>query len=61
MEDENYFDPTEEGALRDAWCMIHSDETDYNTLREVILGETILKEQSLDYWKENIDEHTTDE
>jgi len=53
--DENYFDADEEDALHDAWCMIHSDETEYDTFREVILGETIFEEHALDYWAENIE------
>lgn len=54
MED-NYFDIDEEDVLHDAFLMIVSDSTDYENIEDVLLGETIYEQHSLDYWRENID------
>lgn len=46
MAEENYFNLEEEDALHDAFLMIRSDETEYDNLRDVILGETLFTEDS---------------
>jgi len=56
----NHFDAIEEDVLHEAWCLIHSDDTEYNNLREVILGETVYDDYALDFAKEQFDT-TTDE
>ena len=56
MTEDNYFDSNEEDALHDAFLMSHSERTDYDNLRDVLLGETIFEERGLDWWQENIDE-----
>lgn len=50
--DEYYFDRDQEDVLHDAFLMINSSDTEYETLREVILGETRYGEESLEVWEE---------
>lgn len=54
MED-NYYDHDEEDVLHDAFLMIVSERTDYENIEDVLIGETIYEQHSLDFWKENID------
>lgn len=48
--DEYYFDRDQEDVLHDAFLMINSSDTEYETLIEVILGETQYDESALDGW-----------
>jgi len=55
--DKNYFDADEEDALQEAWAMMQSDKIEHDTLREVILNETVYDEHTLDYWAAEIDDY----
>jgi hypothetical protein len=55
--DKNYFDADEEDALQEAWAMMQSDKIEHDTLREVILNETVYDERALDYWAAEIDNY----
>jgi len=48
--DDIYFDRMTEGAVMDAWLMIQSDETPYETLEAVIINETTFSEDMLSQW-----------
>ncbi|MFB6352934.1 MAG: hypothetical protein ABEJ92_02500 [Halobacteriales archaeon] len=52
---ENYFDHDEEDVLHDAFLMIVCERTDYENIEDVLVGETIYDERTLDYWKQNAD------
>lgn len=56
MADGNYFDSREENGLHDAYLMIQSDKTEYECLKDVLLGETIFDEEGLEFWEENVDD-----
>jgi len=55
-DNENYFDRNEEDAVLDAYWMMVSEETDYETIADVIKGETIYTEHALKYHEERITE-----
>jgi hypothetical protein len=57
MED-NYFDLDEEDVLHDAFLMIVSERTDYENIEDVLIGETLFEQESLDYWREEVDSFT---
>lgn len=55
MDNGNYFDHVEEDVLHDAFLMIVSDSTDYESIEDVLVGETIYEERTIEYWTENVD------
>lgn len=53
MNDDNYFDHEQEDVLHDAFLMTVSPRTDYETIEDVLIGETIYDKDTIDYWTEN--------
>lgn len=49
--DDNWFDHKGENAVHDAWLMIESDKTDYDSIEDVLVGETIFTEDTIEYWR----------
>lgn len=54
--EDNYFDHAEENAVHDAFLMIVSNDTDYENIEDVLVGETIFDADSLAYWRERYSE-----
>lgn len=53
---DHYFDHDEEDVLHDAFLMIVSDGNDYENIEDVLLGETIYDQRSINIWKEELSE-----
>lgn len=49
--DDIWFDRTQENSIMDAWLMIESDDTDYDSIDDVVLGETTFTEETLESWR----------
>lgn len=49
---DNYFDSNEEDVVHDVFLMILSDDTDYENIEDVLLGETTFTQRTIDYWSE---------
>lgn len=54
--EDNYFDHDEEDVVHDAFLMIASSDTDYESIEDVLLGETIYTEHTISYWCERYGE-----
>lgn len=52
MTDDNYFNHEQEDVIHDAFLMIVSERTDYENIEDVLVGETIYQQETLDHWKE---------
>lgn len=52
MSNENYFDTTEEDVVHDVFLMILSDENDYESVEDVLIGETNFGEHTVEHWKD---------
>lgn len=51
LDNDNYFDHTEEDVLHDAFLMIVHEDTDYENIEDVLINETIFDAESLKHWK----------
>jgi hypothetical protein len=49
MTEDNYFDLTEEDTVHDAFLMIVSSETDYDSIEDVLLEETTFTDNALGF------------
>ena len=55
-DDNNYFDHDEEDVLHDAFLMMQSEKTTYETIEDVLLNETVYDEDTIKFWSEHVDE-----
>jgi hypothetical protein len=54
--EDNYFESDEEDVVHDAFLMIASSETDYGDIEDVLIGETIYDEHTIEFWKDELGE-----